>query len=258
MSVDPLSPSTRTAKRNLLAAATIAITYSAFDVSISKIPLGGLAIEFDNRVFAFLLISVLLYFSATFALYYFIDVRNVERTKHQTDKETGYHLARNSFCSRHATEVLQKIGKSLPKGITYNINANHQFGQFFQEMEKPFFEESMIDHFVRTMSIAIALQREKTSLRDSRMPISHEENPALYDSVEKKFRKAFTRYRRKQLIHDFKLLPSLYGVRVLYFIRNYVVDGAFPFILVAFALAAIFQIIDLHWLRTVIPNPRPA
>ena len=83
MTTDPLSTATRTAKRNLLATATVAITYSAFDVSISKIPVSGLAIEFDNRVFAFLLIAVLLYFMVTFALYYYIDIRNVDEPRHQ-------------------------------------------------------------------------------------------------------------------------------------------------------------------------------
>lgn len=256
MGVDPLSSATRTAKRNLLLAATIAITYSAFDVSISKIPVGGLAIEFDNRVFAFLLIAVLVYFTATFALYYFIDIRNIEKTRHQTEKESGYNLARNSFWSRHATKVLAKIGRSLPRGVVFNTNANHQLSGFFQEMQNPFFEESLIDHFVGTMSGAIGLEREKKSLRDSRKPITREEDPKLYELVERKFRKAFLQYRRKQRFHDWMLLPSLYGVRILYFIRNYLMDGILPFILAASAFLAIFQIVDLHWLRALIPTPR--
>jgi hypothetical protein len=59
MAVDPLSPATRATKRNLLVASMLAITYRAFDVSIDKIPVAGLSISFDNRVFAFLLIATL-------------------------------------------------------------------------------------------------------------------------------------------------------------------------------------------------------
>jgi hypothetical protein len=59
-----------------------------------------------------------------------------------------------------------------------------------------------------------------------------------------------------QLAANMGTLPSLYAVRILYFVRNYLVDGAFPFMLAAFALAAIFQLIDLHWLRAWIPTPR--
>jgi hypothetical protein len=65
-------------------------------------------------------------------------------------------------------------------------------------------------------------------------------------------------YRWKRRMHDIMLLPSLYGVRVLYFIRNYLVDGVFPFALAGLALLAIFQIIDFHWLRGLIPTPLSA
>jgi hypothetical protein len=143
--IDPLSSATRTAKRNLLVAATVAITYSAFDVSISKIPVGGLAIEFDNRVFSFLLVVVLIYFTATFALYYFIDIRNIEATKHQSDTEIRYRQDREDFWNSHAAAVMTKIGKSLPKGVGYNRNATQQLGNFFQEMQQPFYEAHSID-----------------------------------------------------------------------------------------------------------------
>jgi hypothetical protein len=187
VSTDPLSSATRTAKRNLLTAATVAITYSAFDVSISKIPLGGLAIEFDNRVFGFLLMAVLLYF-----------------------------------------------------------------------MEHPLFEESMIDHMAGTLAFAMSPFRKRTTLRGKETPISRDEDPSLYKHLESRFRRALKAYRRRRRVHELMLLPSLYGVRVLYFIRNYLVDGLFPLGLGAFALAAVFQIIDLHWLRTLVPPPRGA
>jgi hypothetical protein len=257
MATDPLSSATRTAKRNLLLTATVAITYSAFDVSISKIPVGGLAIEFDNRVFAFLLIAVLLYFLVTFALYYFIDIRNVEKTKHQSEKEILYKAARDSFWNRHAASVLKKIGKSLPKGVGYNnANAGQQLGNLFQNTQEPFFDESTIVHMAATMTDVMNFTKEPTSRDRQKKPISRDQDPALYEAVEKKLRRAILQYRRKQRVHALMLLPSLYGVRVLYFVRNYLVDGVFPFVLAIFALAAVFQLIDLHWLRAWVPTPR--
>jgi hypothetical protein len=72
---DPLSPATRATKRNLLLASVIAISASAFNVSIDRIPVGGLSITFDDRLFAFLLLIVLAYFLCIFILYYAIDIK---------------------------------------------------------------------------------------------------------------------------------------------------------------------------------------
>jgi hypothetical protein len=54
---DPLSPATRATKRNLLLASVLAISANAFNVSIDKIPVAGLSITFDDRLFAFLLFT---------------------------------------------------------------------------------------------------------------------------------------------------------------------------------------------------------
>jgi len=114
----------------------------------------------------------------------------------------------------------------------------------------------MIDHFVGTMSIAIGLEKEKETARDNRKPIAREDSIKLYEGIEAQLQKAFVQFRYKRRAHSFMLLPSLYAVRILYFVRNYLVDGVFPFMLAALALAAIFQLIDLHWLRAWIPTPR--
>ena len=67
---DPLSTATRATKRNLLITSILAISASAFNVKVDKIPVGGLSISFDDHLFAFLLLATLLYFFCTFALYY--------------------------------------------------------------------------------------------------------------------------------------------------------------------------------------------
>jgi phosphotransferase system glucose/maltose/N-acetylglucosamine-specific IIC component len=87
---DPLSTATRATKRNLLIASVLAISANAFNVSVDKIPLAGLSINFDDRLFAFLLVITLAYFLCTFVLYYVIDMKNLETTKHQTHAETNY------------------------------------------------------------------------------------------------------------------------------------------------------------------------
>src|SRR5436305_1195225 len=91
---DPLTPATRGAKRNLLVASVLAITFKAFDVKVDKIPVAGLSIDFDDRLFSFLLLTTTAYFLVTFVLYYFIDIRNLDTTTHQ---KTSDKIFSNKF-----------------------------------------------------------------------------------------------------------------------------------------------------------------
>jgi hypothetical protein len=92
---DPLSTATRATKRNLLVASVLAISANAFNVSVQKIPLAGLSINFDDRLFGFLLLIVVMYFLSTFILYYAIDIKNIETTHHQDESEKAYQLRLN-------------------------------------------------------------------------------------------------------------------------------------------------------------------
>src|SRR4051812_38093337 len=85
---DPLTSSTRTTKRNLLAGSVAAITYKAFDITADKVSLAGVSITFERGVFEFLLVAMLLYFAVTFILYYYIDIKNFPRLAHQEATET--------------------------------------------------------------------------------------------------------------------------------------------------------------------------
>lgn len=254
MAVDPLSTSTRAIKRNLLAAATGAIIYRAFDVSISKIPIGGVAIEFDGRVFTFILLVAIAYFLATFALYYFIDIRNVEPTRHQASKEERYENFDKEYSTTHALRVISAIKKSLPAGITFDGNGAPELVDCFRRIEDPLFEEKAIEPMVGRLVSAVHLGYEKKTRTESRRPITPAENPELYKRVGGQFRRVFVKYkRRKSLSRIGLVLPSLYGVRLLYIIRNYVVDGILPIALAVLALAALFQLVDLQWLRSIVP-----
>jgi len=97
--IDPLTSATRTTKRNLLTASVVAITFKAFDISADKIPVAGVTITFNRGVFEFLLVMVLLYFLATFILYYYIDIKNFPRLVHQEETEEWRIQATNRVAS---------------------------------------------------------------------------------------------------------------------------------------------------------------
>src|SRR5882672_9343936 len=110
---DPLSTATRATKRNLLIASVLAISANAFNISIDKIPLAGLSVNFDDRLFAFLLVLTLGYFLCTFVLYYTIDIKNLEATKHQTDTETGYKEKLEDFDFIYAERIRKRLIKLI-------------------------------------------------------------------------------------------------------------------------------------------------
>jgi hypothetical protein len=123
MPVDPLSPATRNAKRNLLVASVLTITYEAFDVTISKIPIAGLSIDFDNRLFGFLLFATMTYFSLTFLLYYAIDINNISSTPHQDNVENTYKSHLQSFPDYISSGLLHAIKTKLPDNTTISSPA---------------------------------------------------------------------------------------------------------------------------------------
>ncbi|SHG72113.1 hypothetical protein [Bradyrhizobium erythrophlei] len=112
---DPLSPATRATKRNLLLASVLAISANAFNVSIDKIPVAGLSITFDDRLFAFLLFIVLVYFLCTFVLYYVIDIKNLEETSHQETARKTFERRQNDFKQRFGTIVQKDLQRYVPR-----------------------------------------------------------------------------------------------------------------------------------------------
>src|SRR5260370_19711930 len=119
---DPISSATRANKRNLLVVSVIAISASAFNVSIDKIPVGGLSISFDDRLFAFLLVVVLLYFLATFILYYAIDMKNLDPTGHQLAAEKKFQQRLAAFPPKYFTKLKEGLEKLVPANYELRLH----------------------------------------------------------------------------------------------------------------------------------------
>lgn len=252
MSHDPLSPATRTTKRNLLAASVMAITYSAFDIHISKLPIAGLAIDFDDRVFSFLLLSVLFYFSVTFAVYYFVDIRNLEKTPHELENEKSTQYSQNAFWSTHAKAVLGEIGDAIAPNVVVTHPAT--LGNLFQKMEEPFFDMGKVDNFCQVVASELRIVLPKSATREHQDPLSRDANSDLYARADAIIRKAFIQYLAKRRCHRQRMILRLRAVRIFYYFRNRILDGYFPFVLALIAFASLLHIIDLHWLRYLVPH----
>jgi hypothetical protein len=235
MSAFLLSPTTRTTERNLLVASVLAITYKAFHVTIDKIPVAGLSLNFDNRVFTFLLLIALVYFLCTFVLYYFIDIRNNEPTAHEVASEKAFNDSLDRFVRKYDSAVQIDLTKRFPE---YSFMGDGSLGSILRNLEQ--------------MSVA----RITTGPRDQTKRISFKDagtDPKLAAATQQILRRYW--WRRK--LYYVSLLPRLYCIRATYFVRDYLTDGILPIVLGLFAIAAVYDVVGVGWIRTIAPPQMP-
>ena len=234
---DPLSSATRATKRNLLIASVLAISANAFNVSIDKIPLAGLSVNFDDRLFAFLLVLTLIYFLCTFVLYYFIDIKNLEPTGHQgvVEQEHGKRLAQfpHSYGEKVRADLQTLAPPAFSIATTLSFSDKGVAGDNKYKIPK-----NGTRHLPGT----------------SKAELPRSENEAVYaainsrlDSWNRRYPKAFAANRRRAA-------ATVNAVRATYAIRNYFFDGALPALLGIFALVAILGKINLHWIQQLLPS----
>src|SRR5260370_13448666 len=197
---DPLSTATRATKRNLLAASVLAISANAFNVSVDKIPVGGLSITFDDRLFAFLLLIVLAYFLCTFILYYAIDMNNYEATGHQEKVEKALLQRLVSFSSKYSSKMQADLQKLTTE---YRILLHHAFSSFLTE---PKFNEK--PYRILTKSVQPVDMPRTEAMED------------LYSKIDERIAYWTKRFNKERLIDRQPALLPAKAVRAMYFLPN--------------------------------------
>ena len=252
MGIDPLSNSTRVAKRNLLVASVAAVTYRAFSVKIQRIPVGNVSIEFDDRVFTFLLAIVLLYFLMTFLLYYFIDIRNTQPTMHFLGSEKRYHDKISSLASQTEIEILEALRARFPafgfasNGHLANLLRSIEIGSTYRRVDTK--EEN------KGPRAAIGIYDLKTTTpHNPQGSMLQDQNEKMRAESARIARALIRRYRRRFLTTRALALPRRYLVKLLYLTRDYFIDGALPVLLGAIALLAVYDVLSLEWLQHFAP-----
>lgn len=249
MGVDPLSTTTRTTKKNLLLVSTVAATFKIFDISIDKIPVAGISINFDKGVFSFLIALSLIYFLSCFAFYYYIDVKNIEVTNHQRITNKNYESKIHNYVNDYANETRRKIFKLAPhighvvididkllsNAIKYGFNAD----MLAQEKQK--------DASGRLYRIFL---KDEHGASLEMKPMGNEEFFAIVSRlIDRRIKECRWRFK----LYKISLLPRKIGVRASYLIRNYFLDGMLPISFAVLALLSVYDVIDLRWLRNIAP-----
>jgi len=238
MAVDPLSSATRAAKKNLLAASLVAITFKSFDVSIDAIPVAGLVLRFDSGLFSFLLIVVIAYTLITFSLYYYIDMRNIEKTKHQVSSENKYRSSIRFFQEAYEGKIRSAVRSKISDELYATINVFSDGGG------------GMKDYTPSEGDWTITIQERKSGGQHLNPP----DNEALYKTVNEVIIKHLESYRWRIFLHKILILPKLLAVRAAYFFRNYLTDGILPILSGTIALLGLFNMINLGWLQSIVPT----
>jgi hypothetical protein len=249
MATDPLEKATRDAKRNLLLVSVAIITIKVFNVSIQQIPLGGLSINFDPAALGLLLSAGLLYFLVTFVLYYYIDVRNVETTKHQEEHAKQSNEAPKRYQSKLNYRIAEKIEAVLSKG---------------QSLATVVSGPPRVAEAVRPTQIfggrpnRVVVDISETTNKNSFRTLTREHDATLFERIDDVIaRNARTFWWRIQANKAWHRISSVRVVWTYYF-RTYFVDGAFPALLALYAIAGLFDLVSLDWIKAYSPTIKTA
>lgn len=251
MAIDPLSPATRAAKRNLLAISAVAITYKVFNVTIETIPIGGLKIDFERGAFTFLIICGLVYFGITFVLYYWIDIKNLERTPHQEVTTDKIKLKLSNFRYRTVQSVCSAIQNQLPPSNSIPAGTSGLDENVFLILEAQ--EKSLL----RRIGCDLRFTVVDNSGGDRQLRfvnVTTEECPAPFRAALDAAVKKIRWYRWRYLPYRLVMFAWTTSVRLTYGFRNYGTDGILPVALMLFAIAAMYDLVSVRWLVNIVPR----
>lgn len=259
---DPLSKATRTTKRNLLAASFVAILYTAFEISADKIPIAGLTISFDPRVFGFALAATASYFLVTFCLYYYIDIRNFARLPHQ-ESTVAWRRSQTYRFDQRVADCLSKLLEpvkldgfylqrkpELETAVSAWSNGYPSTLEYARRLKfKP------LDPMEHLYFADPGSETRKFSLHYPGLASFHDIPQFL--TLAKLATETWTPFFRllplRYAFLRMTLRPRLWTVSLAYILRNYGVDGLFPIALSVVAILALYRLIDLRFLTYLAP-----
>jgi hypothetical protein len=251
---DPLSSVTRGLKRNLMIVGLLAVTYKGFDVTIEKIPAStiGVAIHWDERVFTFVLLAMLLYMLLAFALSYYIDMRNWDKTKHQKRTEQDYMRSVAGFASRYEKRILELVKPLVPADVNIGLAISQMGSNIERKAVTPDYRRR-----IRQREFVISLyklSKVPAGRSGKNIDLGRDDHKELYEKIDAIVWRFWRRYSARRMLHKIALLPRLWAVRSAYGVRNYVLDGWLPISLGVIAIRGLLNVIPLRWLQHLVPG----
>lgn len=248
MAVEPLSDSTRTAKRNLLVASVLAVTYRAFDVKIDKLPFAGIVVDFNKGLFAFLLTLLLCWFLLTFLVYYFIDVRNIEPPPHQARGNEKYWADTEDRIQRYIHIMKNRADRTIG-GADLHVVYTAALGNLLRQLVRtpPSEHERLILEAPPRTLYELHMRNQMNSI------VQHPARAHEFEQADAAVTQALWGFREFERGSSLIAKSQRAGLNSLYGFRNYVLDGVVPAALGVLAVVAMYQIVSLEWLKHIAP-----
>jgi hypothetical protein len=248
MAVEPLSDSTRTAKRNLLVTGVLAVTYRAFDVTIDKLPFAGIVIDFNKGIFAFILTVVLGYFLLSFCVYYFADIRNIEPPPHQSKTQDNYWTGVEDRVQRFIQIAYNRASRALEES-DLRVLYTERMAELLRKLSRvPRAEHDvLIRQYGLEALFELHLRNQMNSI------VQHPARAEEFERINSVLAQLLAEFQTFERADIFTAKSRVAGVNSIYGFRNYVLDGALPITLGVAGLLAMYQVLPLEWVKHIAP-----
>lgn len=251
MTIDPLSNATRAAKRNLLLVSSAAILVKTFNLTVERLPVGIAVITVDQGALNFAIVMSLVYFGIAFATYYWIDIRNVKITDHQTTVFKKYESTRASFRRDCWDELEKNVQRVAQKGqrVVFDSSA---FDMILQDVAA--FKALPNDAFLAGTEQYRCIWINDIEGRNSKLVPYNEKTAPQYHHVFNEVRRQLKRYRLRSIAHWSIWIIPLLMTKSLYLMRNYGLDGLLPLVLGLIAILNMYGVISMDWTTALLPS----
>lgn len=248
MAVDPLSDSTRIAKRSLLIASVLAVTYRAFDVTIDKLPIAGVVIDFNKGLFAFLLTLLIFYFLVAFCIYYFIDIRNVETTLHQVRESERYNNEFEHRIQRYLHIAKNRADRAVDGSDVHVLFTGPMASLLRQLARTPHAEREQI-----ILATPVRTLYELHMRNALNSVVQHPARASEFGKTDEVVNQALWDFLKFERQMAWLAKARLTATNSLYGFRNYILDGVLPVALGILAIFALYQVVPLEWIKHIAP-----
>lgn len=248
MAIEPLSPTTISIRRNLLAASIAAITYKSFNVHIDSVSFLGTTTQFDKGAVAFLLIATTAWLTAHFFVRFVIDIKNRELTPHQIATQEEISKARLNLRQSAQSKLAQTVAQSLPDGFSFGAWQYPVTDRLFDHCERqnPSIDEQILNLNDERYTALTIMSRTGA--------VSPIRDPELYRYPTQIMLEQLKQYRRDYTYLRWRQRPTIASVGFLYFVSDYMIEGLIPIVLGIVALASMYDLVGLRWLSILLPN----
>jgi len=234
---DPLSGTTRKAKRNLILASLIAIALPTFDVTLDKLSLAGLSFSHTPGLPEFLLLSLILYFAITFGLHYYADVKDFTGIPHQRETESRRHEKYNEF-------VRDFLSRSLWKDLVSTGTLKDDFATQYSRW---------VDGYPSTLRLVVRMIRYPITWSSYLRHANEKRN-----EVVRRFQRQVWQFPLAYFWFGTKLDVPTNTVRLLYWLRSTFFECIFPALFALLAILVLIGAANLRPLAHYVPKtPKP-